>query len=270
MAVLNRPKFKDSVPDALPSFRVGEPLSRQPVIQIFGGNGNPVKGATVTAFAWHSPYYRYDHYESGKLTAFSKAAIPFAGHRFATFANAISVPSNEEGLARFANLTITGTSDAVVYLHFYCQGKLAAWSAPQTVQQETRNPVFNLPLMIQWPNSVEHTVKMNVPMPLSVVEGKPLDIFSIVVKPAVAGKLVFATIQQRSDDRLHPFYYNGPTGIPESGQKRLMHAVATTDDQGVAAFDSLTFQKTGNSGRLHSLSRLKNFNRIIIHHSHFF
>jgi hypothetical protein len=249
LAVVNRPVFNSFVPDELPSFEINEALSIQPVLQIFGEKGKPLEGAKVIAFAWHSPYYNYNHYNNGKMTPFEKGAVPFPGNRFASFANAISEPSNDEGIAVFTNLTITGTTDTIVYLHFYCQGLMASWSAPASIQKTTRNPVFHLPLVLKWPNNEKHTVKMITSIPSTINEGVPIELFSIKLNPAPKKeKIVFAVVQQRGDKRLNPYYYTTPTGVPEVGKKRLINAIAKTNANGIATFDQLTFQRSGNSG----------------------
>ena len=89
------------------------------------------------------------------------------------------------------------------------------------------------------------TVQILVNLPTTVVEGATMPTAKVQLNPAVQGKLVFAVIQSTFNERIEPYYYDTPTGLPDIGRKRLMHAVGVTDDQGVATFDKLTFQRSG-------------------------
>jgi hypothetical protein len=87
------------------SFKPGVPLSTQPVVQLFSKYRTPVAGRRVLAFASQSPYLR----------AVVDPSVDVEGHdlqgqRFATLANFESLPSDENGLARFDNLTILGST----------------------------------------------------------------------------------------------------------------------------------------------------------------
>ena len=243
---MNRFAYNDgtNIPEHLPSFETGVAVPRQPLIQVLGDQGKPLPGAVVTAFAWHSPFYEYSQYPGGKLEPNNKGAVPFPGHRMATLTGAVSMPSSEEGVASFSNLTVTGTTSDIVYLHFYCQGSLTSWSAPTLFELPVRNPVFHQPLMIKYPTNAP-TVQILVNLPPTVIEGVTMSTATVQLTPAIPGKLIFAVIQSTFNERIDPYYYEAPTGLPEIGRKRLMHAIGVTDDNGVATFDKLTFQQSG-------------------------
>jgi hypothetical protein len=77
--------------------------------------GSGVAGRVVVAFAAQSPFM-------GKPLA---ELHDVQGQRVATLTHVLSAPSDEHGVATFAELTITGTSSPFVHISFYCEG---AWA----------------------------------------------------------------------------------------------------------------------------------------------
>jgi hypothetical protein len=107
-------------PEAPSWFVAGVPLSTQPVLKVVDQYGNPVSGRVVVAFVSQSPF------DSDDSTLVEGHDLQ--GQRYGVLKNAMSLPSDDNGLANFTSLTIMGTSSSIVYLSFYCEGVITSWS----------------------------------------------------------------------------------------------------------------------------------------------
>jgi hypothetical protein len=110
------------------TFTPGVPLVVQPVMTVISKGGNPVAGRVVIAFASQSPFLEVDPHVTKGATLSNSAGADLEGHDFqgqrvATLTNAVSRPSDANGVVVFDGLTITGTSSPFVYIGFYCEGK---------------------------------------------------------------------------------------------------------------------------------------------------
>ena len=100
-------------------FEFGRALPVQPEVKLMDSKGEPIKGRRIIAFSWIDP-------------SFIKASIYYkqspSHYKFITFENYVSEPSDDNGIARFTSLTITGSNDILAYLHFYAEGVAIAWT----------------------------------------------------------------------------------------------------------------------------------------------
>lgn len=175
---------------------------------------------------------------------------PFPGERHATLAHATAV-SDAQGIARFTQLTVTGTSDSVVYISFFANGKLLSWSNPSSSNSELENPSFKAPWFVHPRSSDNTTVELLTLPSAEVSEGRPFDRQPVVqVSPARAGRIVYAIVVAK-DGVARPGRATSPFGKPEIAIKRLVNAKAVTSASGVARFDNLGFQAGGNAGSYH-------------------
>lgn len=72
-------------------------------------NGNIIKGKRVTAFSWPEPRL------SGKASEYLLIAEDLAW-----LSGDVSELSDENGIARFTNLRVIGSSENHLYIHFTC------------------------------------------------------------------------------------------------------------------------------------------------------
>lgn len=95
------------------------PFSTQPVVRLRDSEGNPLKGRTVVAFNWIDPTFL----DSVKEYKNSPSHL-----KYLTLENFVSSPSDENGLARFDSLTVTGSNELLGYIHFYAEGVTTPWT----------------------------------------------------------------------------------------------------------------------------------------------
>ena len=151
---------------------------------------------------------------------------------------------------------MTGTSDEVVYISFFANGKLLSWSSPSIGNDELKNPSFKVPWIVhggvengQQPASLNVGVTV-MPSP-EVLEGQPFERQPVVkVTPAREGRIVYAIVVAK-DGVARPGKMTSQFGEPEIAIKRLVNAKATTDASGIASFENLAFQAGGNAGSYH-------------------
>ena len=177
-----------------------------------------------------------------------RGSYPFPGERHATLAHATAV-SNEQGLAKFTNLTVLGCSEGLVHISFFANGKLLSWSKPDG--DTGVNPKFAPPLWIH-PDVISNmNVTVITPPDTTALEGQPFAQQPVVkVEPPRANRIVYAIVVA-TDGLARPFQATRSFDMPEIAVKRLVHATATTDDSGVARFENLAFQAGGNTGTYH-------------------
>lgn len=95
-----------------------KPLRNQPQIKISDVNLAPIKNKRVIAFTWIQPNFKAFGGEKNS-PSYSKIFM---------MKNFISEPSDENGIARFKDLTLVGTAEPIAYIHFYCEGKTTLWT----------------------------------------------------------------------------------------------------------------------------------------------
>jgi hypothetical protein len=88
---------------------MNQPLQNQPIVIVKDYEGKPMAGKKVIAFSWVQPTLNP---RVGKLNSPSNDKV-------FVLKNTISEVSDENGIARFTDLTITGTSESIAYIHFY-------------------------------------------------------------------------------------------------------------------------------------------------------
>ena len=220
--------------------------------KVVGIGAKPLAGITVKAFTSSIP----DEDKKSSFTQFAdRGRYPFPGKTHATLTHATAV-SDAQGVARFTELTVAGTSDNVVYISFFANGKLLSWSNPSGDAGEIANPSFKAPWILhggvakkEQPVSLVLDVTV-VPSP-EVTEGQPFERQPVVkVTPARAGRIVYAMVTAK-DGVAPPGKMTSPFGKPEIAIKRLVNAKATTNKDGIAIFDNLAFQVGGNAGNYH-------------------
>ena len=99
-------------------YTFGKPLKTQPRVKVKNSSGMPIKGKRVIAFSWVEPSFD---------TKFGFKNSP-SNRKYLSLQNIISEPSDENGIASFNNLTITGTVELLAYIHFYCEGVVTVWT----------------------------------------------------------------------------------------------------------------------------------------------
>ena len=82
---------------------INEPLSIQPEVKIKDFNGNPMVNKTVIAFSWVDVYI-------GSGLGYKNSP---SNRKFFALKNVVSQPSDEDGIARFTNLTILGSNEVL-------------------------------------------------------------------------------------------------------------------------------------------------------------
>ena len=97
---------------------LNKPLSNQPQIRITDVTGALLKDKRVIAFTWIQSTFQAFGGEKNS-PSYSKIFV---------LKNSISEPSDSNGIAKFKDLTIIGTSDAIAFIHFYWEGKTTFWT----------------------------------------------------------------------------------------------------------------------------------------------
>ena len=91
---------------------IGSPLTIQPEIRITDLDGKTLEGKYAIAYSWIEP----DH---GKTTG-SQTLI--SASKYFTMENTISMVSDDDGIATFKNLTITGSYGLMAYIMISVDG----------------------------------------------------------------------------------------------------------------------------------------------------
>jgi len=98
--------------------------------------GQPVVGKKVVAYSWAEPHFS---------SAVDGTANLIEGHKMAWLSGDVSLPSDENGLAVFTNLTVVGSNSGYVYIFFSCDGvTVSTWSRSKSEIYQ----MFNLPFFI--------------------------------------------------------------------------------------------------------------------------
>ena len=220
------------------AFHACNPIHTHP-LKVLGTGLRPLEGVTVKAFASSVPVEE----KKSTLTPWTvRGEYPFPGERHATLTHATAV-SNAQGLANFTELTVAGTSDRVVYISFFANGKLLSWSGDKNILQGLS---FRTPLIVNF--DIKSSVSVNTHPSSEVSEGMPFEQQpSVKVTPASAGRIVYAMVVGK-DGIFRPGKATSPFGKPEIAIKRLVNAKAITDKNGIATFKNLAFQAGGNAG----------------------
>ena len=111
----------------------GVPFEKQPRVLLIGEDDLPVKNAIVTVFASENLNYFQDFRpESDKASRSAGTALHHPrGQNYALLSGDVSLPSDENGIAEFTNVTLMASSSKYLYLMFYCDGAVASWNNPQ-------------------------------------------------------------------------------------------------------------------------------------------
>ena len=111
----------------------GVPFATQPKVLLLGEDDKPVKNAIVTVFASENLNYFQDfRRESDKASRSAGTALHHPrGQNYALLSGDVSLPSDENGIAEFTNVTLIASSSKYLYLMFYCDGAVASWNNPQ-------------------------------------------------------------------------------------------------------------------------------------------
>lgn len=250
----------NSMPDGGSVLNV--PFPEQPIVRIRDNEGKPVQGRRVIAFSWIDP-------------TFLESVLDFKNSpshlKFLTLENFISEPSDENGLAKFTNLMVTGSNDVFAFIHFYAEGVTTPWSdRPFGTGFEQFSPQRAVlpysakldPVEIEIANDYDR----------EVVEGKPFDDpYILVVRNSdtlqpVAGRMCFANMYEGSQGRIPAGYESWFDGLPvtylmnplpgeynESAHDpnfagEIMSQIYLTDKNGRVKFNDLKFSTTGSNG----------------------
>ena len=102
----------------LESFVLGEPLKVQPSVRISDISGKGIQGKRALAYTWVDPFF-----SATKTYKNSPSNL-----KYLTLENYISEPSDENGIAKFNQLTITGSNGILGYIHLYAEGVTTPWT----------------------------------------------------------------------------------------------------------------------------------------------
>ena len=103
----------------------------------------------------------------------------FLANKFAMLSGDVSLPSDENGIAIFPNLTILASTNDRVFLVF-CVDGVVEMSWPDILQDyifdKPKNPVFTAPITMSNPGNVDSFILMTRMPSLSVIEGEDFPI----------------------------------------------------------------------------------------------
>lgn len=171
---------------------IGELITPQPQVKVVSPEGLPLAGRTVVAFSsqvfniYRGASITQNTFGGADFSTNGKVAYYARGQNFALLRGTRAVTDND-GVARFTNLTVTGASSRFVYLNFYCDGALASWSDP-TMRPTAAGDLIKprtavLPSFVDSPiNSVMQLASL--PSSFNSSSDPPLDSTTAVVCPA--------------------------------------------------------------------------------------
>ena len=147
----------------------GSPLPSQPSVLVADIQGSPL--ADVQCVAFSSREANFHHSAASAENArgapdspgafHEKRQVPsgfvplskshLEGQRLALLEGEVSQRSGADGVARWTNLAVTGSTSEAVFLCFYCEGVVACWST--ATEQPTgftppKSPRYNPPIML--------------------------------------------------------------------------------------------------------------------------
>ena len=109
----------------------GVPFDKQPSVLLLGWDNKPVPNAVVTIFASENLNY-FQEFSEDKISRSAGTSLHHPrGQNYALLSSDVSLPSDENGIAVFTNVTLTASSSPYLYLMFYCEGAVASWNNPQ-------------------------------------------------------------------------------------------------------------------------------------------
>ena len=109
----------------------GVPFDKQHSVLLLGWDKEPVPNAVVTIFASENLNYFKDFEEDKTSRSAGTSLHHPRGQNHALLSGVVSLPSDENGIAVFTNLTLIASSSKFLYLMFYCEGAVASWNNPQ-------------------------------------------------------------------------------------------------------------------------------------------
>jgi hypothetical protein len=177
---------------------IGARIDPQPEVRVVDAAGQPLVGRTVVAFSSQvANIYRaavvpqadiggVDFSSSGKVGFYAR------GQNYALLSGA-RAETGSDGVARFANLTVTAASSRFVYLNFYCEGSLASWSdptmRPPAAGEPIKPPMAVLPSFVH--SRINSLVQLaSVPADYNASTDAPLDSATPITCPASAVSIV--------------------------------------------------------------------------------
>ncbi len=265
----------------------GVPFSKQPRVLLLDEFDRPVPNATVTMFASENLNYFQDfRREADKKSRSDGASLHHPrGQNYALLSGDVSLPSDENGIAVFTDVTLVASSSKYLYLMFYCDGAVASWNSPLL---RSPNPgALPRPARYTSPIYVSSPIKQVVALPPGgtgleaeacvdpdddnpapvVVEGDPLPLTPRVRLLDGSGNPV---VGQQAIAVLHTFQGNVLPGLarpqmwrlgssdygalskPEP--KYLIHALSSPSDaDGVANFSDMRFSVYGQDDGTRSM-----------------
>eukprot|EP00854_Cymbomonas_tetramitiformis_P006833 gene6833-8163_t len=255
------------------TIRAREPLPEAPTLLLRDDFGLVVPDAACTAFAWTEPDFwapfkeeQYPSQQSGAFIptsarTYNPEPVPLQraflrGQNSAVLSGAVSSVSGSDGKVTFRDLRVVTSTTPHNYIHFFCDGKVASWSAPQmapSVYTPPRTPTFDKPVVLLTDIASVILVDFDPGTELDAVEGLPLTPQPSVLLldgqgAPVVGATTLAVVAVDGD-----FVY--PLMFPPRAVDRLGHAPtvvtgvisAPSDTAGVARFEALSFQAAGRA-----------------------
>ena len=238
------------------------PLPIQPIVRLTDSQSKPIQGRRVVAFNWIDP-------------TFLESVVNFKNSpshlKFLTLENFISEPSDENGIAKFTSLKVTGSNDIMGYIHFYAEGVSTPWTDRPIGQgfEEILPPRAVYPFYSSL-NNVE--IEIENDHPREEKEGQVLGApYSLIVKDPdtlepVPNRLCFVNIQKSRNDIIPLGYQSWYDRHPVKHIERPIPANYTegvenpeypgeviskyylTDQEGKVSFDDLRISQTGPIG----------------------
>jgi hypothetical protein len=96
-------------------------------VKVVGDGGSEVQGVSVAAFTWSHEDYT-NRRQPSHLFSTPRFTLAEAFGRTALLENAVSAPSDSDGVATFENLRVSATDHTQVWLYVACQGHIVSLS----------------------------------------------------------------------------------------------------------------------------------------------
>ena len=254
--------YLDTLSRFVPSAEYGIPLSPAPIVCVLTPDRQPIKGKRVVAIAATESLFELDSFR-----------LDLQANKFAQLSGDVSLPSDDNGIAVFPNLTVLASTNDRVFLVFCVDGVMEQ-SWPDELQdyifEKPKNPVYTAPITMSNPGNVQSTILIAREPSLSVVEGEELAnqpvirLVNSLTGAPISGVGCIAYIDGKNED-VYPRGYR--LSLKNESLKYLVKPVAgiynadwqnpladwlldpsVTDSNGFLEFTGLYFSTIGNLG----------------------
>ena len=232
-----------------PNYTFGEPFpnydssSKEPgpdnllEVTVYNETGAPLEGVSVVIMAG----VKWDPRDG---LAFMEPLSAIDGRKHAKLANAVSVPSDVNGVARWNDFTVEGASSSELFLWFVAQGVAASWHNAPTTALRIRSKVDRVTIdesdLLVLPSKLSERDQLP-PIRVQVVDtdNRPLPLKWVFALTYLMGG--YHIFENQVPTSPHPEIEGGLL------LKELMDASQQTDANGIATFH-LSFTSRGQGG----------------------